>query len=61
MKIIPNHNKGFRRCYFCGSVVSVKYIVSVFNPCIFYKPAEVYACNKCALLRANEERGKDEN
>lgn len=47
--IIPKEKRENKRCYFCGTDLSVKYIVEVFDPVLANEPSKVCACNKCAL------------
>ena len=49
MKLIHDWVNKKLRCYFCGEMRSVKYIMEIFNPVESDKLIEVYVCNKCAL------------
>lgn len=54
MKIIPNWQNQRKPCYFCGSTKSVKYMVETYEIMLSDEPFEVCACNKCALIHAND-------
>lgn len=47
------------RCHFCGTGLSVKYMVSVFDPVVSFKPTTVACCNKCALIFNGKDNCKD--
>ena len=54
LKIIPDWTKKQYRCHFCNETRSVKYEVEIVDPVIDSKPTMFCACNKCALLFAND-------
>ncbi len=52
LKGLISHNKrDDKRCYFCGTNMSVKYIVEVDMPYKAVEPFKVYACNICATVK----------
>ena len=50
MKLIPMDDRVNKRCYFCGTYRSVKYVVKVNDPVLSEKPTNVYCCNRCAAI-----------
>lgn len=50
LQLIPIDKREGKRCYFCGTSLSVKYTMEINDPVISNKPSKVYCCNKCALL-----------
>ena len=40
-----------KRCFFCNTTTSVKYVMEVTMPSKFVEPVRAYACNKCALVK----------
>ena len=44
---IPNWQGRNLRCHFCGTNLSVKYAVKIFDPVVSDKPTKVCSCNKC--------------
>lgn len=55
MKLIPNWQDKLLRCHFCGTTKSVKYAVELKGAYCDNKRLEVFACNKCALIRSENE------
>lgn len=49
--MIPGKERVNRRCYFCGTTLSVKYITEVFDPVLANQPSQVCVCNKCITKR----------
>ena len=47
--MISPEQRQSKRCYFCGTNLSVKYIVEVFDPVMANEPSRVCVCNKCVL------------
>lgn len=45
--MIPIEKRENKRCYFCGTNLSVKYITEVFDPILADEPSRVCVCNKC--------------
>lgn len=53
LDIIPMEKRENKRCYFCGTSLSVKYITEIFDPVLADKPSKVCVCNKCITKEAN--------
>lgn len=53
--MIPIEKRKNKRCYFCGTSLSVKYITEVFDPVLADEPSRVCVCNRCIT---KEEQGK---
>ena len=49
--VIPHNQRDNKLCYFCGTNVSVKYIVEVDMPAKSPEPFNVNACNKCVFIK----------
>lgn len=50
--MIPHAERENKRCFFCGTNLSVKYLVEVDKPDRAPKPVQVYVCNRCACHNA---------
>lgn len=51
IQLIPDWQNKEYRCYFCGSIKSVKYTEEIFDPVINDRGlSKVCVCNRCALL-----------
>ena len=51
VKLIPHTERDGKVCYFCGTSLSVKYIVEVDMPKKAPSPFRANSCNKCALVK----------
>lgn len=50
LNMIPLDKRQNYRCHFCGTNLSVKYIIEVFDPVIDTKPVKVCVCDKCVAF-----------
>ena len=51
MKLISVEDRKGKRCYFCGTDLSVKYLVKVKESNRSKDEVEVYCCNRCVVMR----------
>jgi hypothetical protein len=49
--LIHHNEREGKRCFFCGTTLSVKYVVEVDMPTKAPTPFRVHSCNKCALVK----------
>lgn len=48
---IPHTEREGKRCFFCNTTLSVKYIVEVDMPSKAVAPCRVYGCSVCAAVK----------
>ena len=46
MKLMPLEERKGKKCYFCGTSLSVKYKVKITDP----EEKEVHCCNRCVAI-----------
>lgn len=54
-EMIPIEKRHYHKCYFCGAVKSVKYIVTIDDPDHPGHTKEVDCCNRCTLTAPNAQ------
>lgn len=50
LKLIDPKDRKKCRCHFCGTNLSVKYLVEIYDPVISNEKTFVCVCNKCAAF-----------
>ena len=58
LKLISFEDRKNKRCYFCDTEQSVKYIVCIHDPVIGPNMHPVYCCNKCVMFYMRREGDK---
>jgi hypothetical protein len=51
--MIDPKERASKKCFCCGTSLSVKYVVTIEDQSVAPEKTEVYMCNKCYLLRKN--------
>lgn len=51
VRMIPIYERENKRCFFCGTNLSVKYIVEVDTPKKAPAPFRVHSCNRCSHIK----------
>lgn len=54
IKMLEHTERQTKRCFFCGTNLSVKYLVEIDKPDRAPKPVQVYVCNSCVYHNAQE-------
>jgi hypothetical protein len=52
IKMLNNTERESKRCFFCGTNLSVKYLVEIDKPDRAPQPVRIYVCNLCVYHNA---------